>query len=113
MNPRCNERGLGDGSGGKGFAVHVGGPEFDPLAMPSTVAWACNPSTGEVDTSTSLGTCSQSSLLGEYQAKKRLVSKTKVTDISKLRLSTNAYTHTCTVTQRSDRINIRKHKDDK
>lgn len=39
------------------------------------------------------GLCSQSSLLGEYQAKVSLVSKTKVTDISQLSLSTNAYTY--------------------
>lgn len=92
MNPRCNERGLGHGSGGKVFAVYAGGPEFDPpeptqlcqaqwhgLVIPVLVhPW---------------GLCSQSSLLGEYQAKVSLVSKTKVTDISQLSLSTNAYTY--------------------
>lgn len=82
-------------------------------AMPGTVAWACNPNTGEVDTGAFLGLALRSGLLGEYQAKERLVSKTKGTDISQLRLSTNAYTHTWTVTRKSGRINIRKHKDDK
>lgn len=30
MNPRCNERGLGDGSGGRVLTGQAGGPEFDP-----------------------------------------------------------------------------------
>lgn len=100
------------------LAVQAGGPEFDPpeptwLCQAQWHDGACNPSTGEVDTGASLGTCSQSSLLGEYQAKERLVSKIKGTDIPQLRLSTNAYAHTWTVTHKSGRRNIRKHRDDK
>lgn len=118
MNPRCSERGLGDGSGGKVLAVQAGGPEFDPpeptqlcqaqwhgLIILVLGRWIQMYPWGLL--------CGQSSLLGEYQAKERLVSKTKVTDVSQLKLSKNAYTHTWTVTRKSGRVNIRNHKDDK